>query len=110
MIDEKDLEKLKHLTNDDLLFITDPDLLRGVDYRADEDANVAEGLSIMIMESLPTKRAFLQAMGRVGRCNESYLRFVWDGLVNEVDLELESHIRARLHQATPQRGHEQPAV
>ena len=56
--------------------------MRGVDYRA---AVGTEGISLLIMSSFDTTRAYVQALGRVGRFNEPSKRFIWEQLKEPVD-------------------------
>lgn len=77
LTDCKDLERLKMLTSQDVVLITDATLARGVDYRA---ADGIKGLALLVMSSSQSERAYIQLLGRVGRYREPCLRFVWDEL------------------------------
>ena len=48
-----------------LLIVTEERLMRGFDYRAP-----TTGFALLIAKQLPNKRAYLQALGRVGRMGE----------------------------------------
>ena len=65
-----------------MLLVTDTDLMRGVDYRV---LAGTMGISLLIMSSFENKRAYVQALGRVGRFHEKAKRFVWDQLTEPVD-------------------------
>ena len=84
---ETTLPNLKLLTKNDILFVTWPVLMRGIDYRAVRQALLADGLSIFIMRDFPSHRSLIQGLGRVGRCNEPCKRFCWKtlGFENLVD-------------------------
>ena len=43
------------------------------------------GISLLIMSDFANRRAFVQALGRVGRFNEKCKRFVWDQLGSPVN-------------------------
>ena len=80
--DCKDLERLKHLVEQDVLLVRNTDLMRGIDYRV---AAGTMGISLLIMSGFENKRAYVQALGRVGRFHEKAKRFVWDQLPQTVD-------------------------
>ena len=75
MTDCDDLPRLKLLTKDDVLLITKRELSRGIDYRAAEGT---VGLALLVMSSVASERAYVQLLGRVGRYNETCMRFLWD--------------------------------
>ena len=54
---------LRSLTKYDLIIVTEPALLRGFDYKSDAPA----GINLLMMSSVSSGRALLQALGRVGR-------------------------------------------
>ena len=56
--------------------------MRGVDYRA---AKGTQGISLLIMGTFTSTRAYVQGLGRVGRYNENCLRFLWKHLKTPVD-------------------------
>ena len=66
-IDCMSLPRLQKLTANDLLLVTDPSLMRGVDYRV-LDGN--KGIHLLIMSSFDSTRSYIQALGRVGRYHE----------------------------------------
>ena len=74
------LARLKQLTSSDTFVITDPELTRGVDYRA---ATGTLGIALLVMSSSQSERAYVQLLGRVGRYKEPCLRFVWSELDSE---------------------------
>ena len=51
-----DLARLKQLTSNDVILITDPSLARGIDYRA---AERARGIALFVMSSCPSMRAYV---------------------------------------------------
>lgn len=52
--------------------ITDIELTRGVDYRA---APGVKGIALLVMSPMPSDRALIQLLGRVGRFFEESRRF-----------------------------------
>lgn len=58
-----EMEALRSLKKDDLIIVTEPALLRGFDYKSDAPA----GINLLMMSSVSSGRALLQALGRVGR-------------------------------------------
>ena len=54
--DCKDLSKLKQLTKEDVLLITEKELARGIDYRA---ATQCEGISLFVMSKSENIRAYV---------------------------------------------------
>ena len=56
--------------------------MRGVDYRV---TTGTMGISLLIMSDFANRRAFVQALGRVGRFNEKCKRFLWDELETPVN-------------------------
>lgn len=74
-VDCEDLDRLKELTKDDTFIITKTMLTRGVDYRA---ASGTIGIALLIMSSMPSERALIQLLGRVGRYYERCKRMQWD--------------------------------
>ena len=60
--------------------------MRGVDYRV---KNGTQGISLLIMSSSESTRAYVQALGRVGRFHEQSKRFIWDRLKEPVDKKAE---------------------
>lgn len=83
MKDCRDLKRLKQLTKDDVLLITENELTRGVDYRAAKDV---KGISLLVMSESCNMRAYIQLLGRVGRFNEPCKRFLWFGLEEPVNM------------------------
>lgn len=78
----ENLGRLKQLTKQDVLLISDPKLARGVDYRAAEGTT---GIALLVMSECESERAYVQLLGRVGRYKEPCLRFVWSGLASVVN-------------------------
>ena len=75
------------MTKNDTLFVTELDLTRGVDYRA---APGTKGIALLLMHEMPSERALVQLLGRVGRFNEFCQRFRWvelPSLVSEKKVE-----------------------
>ena len=95
-MDCKDLNRLKRLSSHDLLLVTDPILMRGVDYRVKTGTM---GISLLIMSDFANRRAFVQALGRVGRFNERCKRFVWDKLEAPVNCKLQVANMAALRES-----------
>ena len=89
----KNLERLKQLTSNDVYLITEPELARGVDYRA---ASGTHGISLLVMSASKSDRAYVQLLGRVGRYGEPCQRFVWDQLDDPVDAYEQAILLARL--------------
>ena len=77
-----DLDRLKRLIAQDVLLVTKPALMRGIDYRVKQGTM---GISLLVMSPFENKRAYVQALGRVGRFHEKARRFVWDQLQEPVD-------------------------
>ena len=94
------VESLRSLTKDDLYVVSDPALMRGVDYRA---ANGTMGISLLIMSGFDSDRAYIQALGRVGRFGELYKRFIWDGLEQTVDINAKIAKLSKLRNLTVKR-------
>ena len=78
----KDWKYLRSL-EDETVIITDLELIRGVDYKSSD----GKGLELLIAHTLPTKRALIQLLGRVGRYNEDCARFKLEGMTFLVDEE-----------------------
>ena len=76
------MARLKKLSQDDFFVISDPELARGIDYRA---AKGTEGIALFVMSSAKSERAYVQLLGRVGRYQEPCLRFVWNELDEVID-------------------------
>ena len=92
--DCEDLARLKCLAAQDVLLVTKPELMRGVDYRVEAGT---QGISLLIMSKFSNTRAYVQALGRVGRFTEKARRFVWDGVVGTpVDEHAEVLLMAEL--------------
>ena len=70
----------------DVFLVKDPNLMRGVDYRS---LAGTEGISLLIMSCFQSTRAYIQALGRVGRYHEPARRFIWDRLEEPVDKKAE---------------------
>ena len=62
-VDVTEMAALRSLTKKDMLIVTKPLLLRGFDYKSD----AADGINLLMMSSVSSERALLQALGRVGR-------------------------------------------
>ena len=62
--------------------MTDADLMRGVDYRVEPGT---EGISLLLMSGFESTRAYIQALGRVGRFDERSKRFLWKELKDPVN-------------------------
>ena len=73
---------MKQLSQDDVFVIQDPELTRGIDYRAAEGTR---GIALLVMSSAKSERAYIQLLGRVGRYQEPCLRFVWNELDEVID-------------------------
>ena len=71
------MARLKQLTKDDVLLITQPELARGVDYRACNDDDTL-GIALLVMSEVDNERAYIQLLGRVGRFKEPCKRFKWE--------------------------------
>ena len=80
--DCKDLNRLQNLSKHDIFIVTDPKLMRGVDYRA---AKHTRGISLLIMGDFDSQRSYIQGLGRVGRYNECSQRFIWEQLKEPVN-------------------------
>ena len=93
--DCEDLAHLKCLAAQDVLLVTKPELMRGVDYRVQAGT---QGISLLIMSKLANTRAYVQALGRVGRFTEKARRFVWDGVGTPVDEHAEVLLMAELRE------------
>ena len=94
------LARLKQLTSADTFVITDPELTRGVDYRA---ATGTLGIALLVMSSSQSERAYVQLLGRVGRYKEPCLRFVWSELDSEdvIDCYEQAKLLAKLRDPAP---------
>ena len=66
----EELEKIQKLTSKDALIVTKEILMRGVDYRCET------GIDLFMDASVSNERAYLQALGRVGRHDDPYARYV----------------------------------
>ena len=55
---------LRGNNQESVIIVTQQRLMRGFDYRSDD------GIALLICKQLENKRAFLQAMGRVGRMGD----------------------------------------
>ena len=97
-----DLARLKQLTVNDVLLITDPTLARGIDYRAAEGTR---GIALFVMSACESERAYVQLLGRVGRYREPCLRYVWDQLSSEVDLRKQAKMLGELRRVKRTRGY-----
>ena len=75
------MSALRSLTKSDMLIVTQPILLRGFDYKSD----APEGINLLMMSSVSSARALLQALGRVGRYQQPGKRFQWKELVQQID-------------------------
>ena len=62
-IDCRDLKVLKQLTHSVTLFVTEAELMRGVDYRVLEGHGATKGIALFIMTRFDTHRAFIQGLG-----------------------------------------------
>ena len=102
LTNHEDLARLKQLTVNDVLLITDPTLARGVDYRAAEGTH---GIALFVMSACDSDRAYVQLLGRVGRYREPCLRYVWDGLRSEVDSLKQATMLGNLRRRKTARGH-----
>ena len=63
------LERIRQLTDNDVIIVTSEVRMRGYDYRC------KTGINLFIDESLSSERAFQQALGRVGRYHEPAARY-----------------------------------
>jgi hypothetical protein len=78
---------------EDRAFFVSPghqELLRGANYR-----NEGRNVDLLLAHSLPTKRAFMQALGRVGRYSDTATRWILRG-VDQVDKMVEARHLAKL--------------
>ena len=96
----------KHGTIDDgVVVVTEPLMMRGLDYRS------ASGFILVIATQLKNHRAFMQALGRVGRYEEPCERYIEPGL-EPVDNVAETTMFGKLldamhHQSTQQQNPKQ---
>ena len=77
----RDKDRLRSLSKDDVLLITEPILKIGIDYRASEGTT---GIALLVMSSVSSERAYIQLLGRVGRYYEPCKRFLWSELEDRV--------------------------
>ena len=98
----KDLTRLRQLKNDDVVLITDPELSRGIDYRAAEGT---VGIALLVMSSVQSQRAFIQLLGRVGRYREPCKRFLWNELDDTVCPFLSALLLNKLKQGKTVKRH-----
>ena len=96
-----DLARLKQLTPDDVLLISDPTLTRGVDYRAAEQTR---GIALFVMSACNSEREYVQLLGRVGRYKEPSERYVWDRLSDVVDIKKQAKMLGKLHSVQTKRS------
>ena len=61
------------------MLIVDEEHMRGIDYTTEDP----RGISLLIAKRLKTKRAFIQALGRVGRYGANCQRFVLRSVIRE---------------------------
>ena len=94
--DCKDLNRLQNLSKTDIFIVTDPKLMRRVDYRV---AKHTRGISLLIMSDFDSKRSYVQGLGRVGRYNEDSRRFIWEQLAEPVNKKKETAMFAKLKAA-----------
>ena len=80
-VDISDMTALRSLKKSDMLIVTKPILLRGFDYKSD----APEGINLLMMSSVSSARALLQALGRVGRYQQPGKRFQWKDLLQQID-------------------------
>lgn len=85
----EDAKKLKTLGPSTCIIQTQADSMRGVDYRS------TDGISLLIAKPLQSKRAYEQALGRVGRYDEKCKRYLLDR-VNKYDEMQELQIIGRI--------------
>ena len=81
-VDITDMRELRSLTKNDMLIITNPDLLRGFDYKS----NATEGINLLMMSPVSSTRSLQQALGRVGRYHQPGKRFRWNDVTVLVDV------------------------
>jgi hypothetical protein len=81
-VDEERTSEILKLDKNDVLIVTKPHLMRGLDYRSTEDG----GIALFITKKFPSKRTFKQALGRVGRFDEPCKRYMVKSLGDGVDL------------------------
>lgn len=81
--DCRDLKRLKKLTKEDIVLITEPELARGIDYRV--TGADCEGIALLVMSKSSNLRAYVQLLGRVGRYKENCKRFKWNELDDFID-------------------------
>ena len=81
-VDITDMRELRSLTKNDMLIITNPDLLRGFDYKS----NATEGINLLMMSPVSSTRSLQQALGRVGRYHQPGKRFRWNDVTALVDV------------------------
>ena len=91
--DCRNLGRLKQLSKDDIFAITDPNLARGVDYRAAEGTI---GIALLVMSACESERAYVQLLGRVGRYKDPCRRFVWSNLSYVIDQKAQARLICQL--------------
>lgn len=83
VVDEQNIDQLRSLKPQCCIIQTDLDLMRGVDYQDEQQA----GIALIVDTQYPNERAYLQALGRVGRKSQRCRRFVVparDNVVNRM--------------------------
>ena len=83
-VDVEETVAIRTLIKEDVLIVTDPKLMRGLDYRSAEP----EGMALLLTKQFPSKRTLKQALGRVGRFDEPCKRYRFDQMANLVDESL----------------------
>lgn len=76
-------KELREISSHECIIQTDEEAMRGVDYRSTDGS----GIKLLLARDFPSERAFVQALGRVGRYLEPCERFIQEGLtpVNKND-------------------------
>ena len=78
--DVEDLTQIANMRSGDVYFVTKKELMRGFHYHCDE------GIGLFIMKEVDSKKAFTQALGRVGRYgDDKCVRVIDKNLVNNID-------------------------
>ena len=94
----EDVDKIRKLGSQDVLFVSKPELMRGFDYLSTRQ----EGIALLMARSLPSKRHVEQALGRVGRNGQQGTRYLLEALRDSkgVDSTQDLQQKAQLHAST----------
>lgn len=94
-VNHSNIEDLRNLLPYDCLIVSDPTLMRGVDYHCE-----TKGIDLLIATQFPNTRAYVQGLGRVGRYYFPCGRFCHPDIENPVNEREEHALMATLHQLT----------